>query len=63
MLNTPKNYKPISYEKDKQIGECHIDAMIENDKGNNFRGNILNNLHKDIEDMINRKTESSLEKI
>ena len=63
LLNTPKNYKPISYEKDKQIRKCRIGTMVENDKGNKLRGNILNNLHKGIEDTINRKTESSLEKI
>ena len=32
-------------------------------KGNTLKDKILNNLHKDIEDMINRKMESSLEKI
>ena len=37
--------------------------MVKNDKGNTLKNNILNNLHKDIEDMINRKMESSLEKI
>ena len=63
LLNTSKNYKPISYEKDKQIRECHIDTMVENSKGNKLRDNNLNNLRKDIEDMIKRKTESSLEKI
>ena len=37
--------------------------MVKNDKGNTLKDNILNNLHKDIEDTINRKMESSLEKI
>ena len=37
--------------------------MVKNDKDNTLMDNILNNLHKDIEDMINRKMESSLEKI
>ena len=37
--------------------------MVKKDEGNTFKDNILNNLHKDIEDMINRKIESSLEKI
>ena len=37
--------------------------MVKNDEGNTFKENILNNLHKDIEDLINRKMESSLEKI
>ena len=37
--------------------------MVKNDKGNTLKNNILNNLHKDIEDMINRKMESSLDKI
>ena len=36
--------------------------MVKNDRGNTFKDNILNNLYKDIEDMINRKMESSLEK-
>ena len=31
-------------------------------KGNTFKDNILNNLHKDIEDMINWKMESLQEK-
>ena len=29
--------------------------MVKNDKGNTLKDNILNNLHKDIGDMINRK--------
>ena len=65
MLNTPQNHKPINKEKGKQIREeesC-IDTMVKNDEGNTFKENILNNLHKDIEDLINRKMESSLEKI
>ena len=37
--------------------------MVKIDEGNTFKENILNNLHKDIEDLINRKMESSLEKI
>ena len=37
--------------------------MAKNDEDNTFKDNILNNLHKDIEDMINRTMESSLEKI
>ena len=37
--------------------------MVKNDKGNTLKDNILNNLHKDIEDMINRKTESWHERI
>ena len=37
--------------------------MVKNDKGNTLKDNILNNLHKNIEDTINRKMESSLEKI
>ena len=61
--NTPKNHKPINNEKDKQIRESHIDTIIKNDKGNTLKDSILNNLHKDIEDIINRKMESSLEKI
>ena len=61
--NTPKNHKPINNEKDKQIRESHIDTIIKNDKGNTLQDSILNNLHKDIEDIINRKMESSLEKI
>ena len=61
--NTPKNRKPINNEKDKQIRESHIDTIIKNDKGNTLKDSILNNLHKDIEDIINRKMESSLEKI
>ena len=61
--NTPKNHKPINNEKDKQIRERRIDKIIKNDKGNTLKDSILNNFNKDIEDMINRKTESSLEKI
>ena len=61
--NTPKNHKPINNEKDKQIRGSHIDTVIKNDKGKRIKDNFLNNLHKDIEDMINRKMESSLEKI
>ena len=49
-------------EKDKQIRESHIDTLIKNDKANTRRNNILNNLYKDIEGMINRKTELSLDK-
>ena len=37
--------------------------MVKNDEGNTLKDNILNNLHKDVEDMINRKMELSLEKI
>ena len=65
MLNTPQNHKPVNKEKGKQTREeesC-IDTMVKNDEGNTFKENILNNLHKDIEDLINRKMESSLEKI
>ena len=61
--NTPKNHKPINNEKDKQIRGSHIDTIIKNDKGNRIKDNFLNNLHKDTEDMINRKMESSLQKI
>ena len=62
---TPKNHKPINNEKGKHIRETEscIDTMVKKDEGNTFKDNILNNLHKDIEDMINRKIESSLEKI
>ena len=49
-------------EKDKQIRESHIDTLIKNDKANTRRNNILNNLYIDIEGMINRKTELSLDK-
>ena len=48
-LNKPKNHKPINNEKDKQITESYIDAMVKNDKGNTLKDNILNNLHKNIE--------------
>ena len=61
-VNTPKNHKPINNDKDKQIRESHIDTIIKNDKGNTLQDSILNNLHKDIEDIINRKMESSFEK-
>ena len=40
-----------------------METVIKNDKANARKDNILNNLHKDIEVMINRKTELSLEKI
>ena len=40
-----------------------MDTIIKNDKGNILKDSILNNLHKDIEVIINRKMESSLEKI
>ena len=59
----PKNHKAINNEKDKQIRESHTDTIIKNDKGNTLKDSILNNLHKYIEDIINRKMESSLEKI
>ena len=36
--------------------------MVKNDDGNTLK-DILNNLHNDIEDIINRKMESSPEKI
>ena len=52
--NTPRNNKPINNEKDKQIRESHIDTIIINDKSNTLKDSILNNLHKDIEDIINR---------
>ena len=61
--NTPKNHKPINNEKDKQIRESHIETIIKNDKGNTLKDSILNNLHQDTEDIINRKMESSLQKI
>ena len=62
-MNTPKNHKPVNNEKGKQIRETesHTDKIVKND-GSTLKDN-LNNLHKDIEDMINRKIESSLEKI
>ena len=60
--NTPKNHKPINNEKDKRIRESHIDTITKNDKVNTLKDSILNNLHKDIENIINRKMESSLEK-
>ena len=63
LLNTPKNHKPINNEKDKQIRESRIDTIVKNDEGNTLKVKILNNLHKDTEDIINRKMESSLEKI
>ena len=64
MLNTTtlKNHKPINNEKDKRIRESHIDTITKNDKVNTLKDSILNNLHKDIENIINRKMESSLEK-
>ena len=63
LLKKPKNNKPINNEKDKQIREGQIDTITKNDKGSTLKDNILNNLHKDIEDMMNRKMESSLEEI
>ena len=63
LLKKPKNNKPINNEKDKQIRESQIDTITKNDKGSTLTDNILNNLHKDIEDMMNRKMESSLEEI
>ena len=63
LLKKPKNNKPINNEKDKQIRESQIDTLTKNDKGSILKDNILNNLHKDIEDMMNRKMESSLEEI
>ena len=32
--------------------------MVKNDQGNTLKDNILNDLHKDIKDMINRKIQS-----
>ena len=63
LLKKPKNNKPINNEKDKQIREGQIDTITKNDKGSTLKDNILNNLHKDIEGMMNRKMESSLEEI
>ena len=63
LLKKPKNNKPINNEKDKQIRESQIDTITKNDKGSTLKDNILNNLQKDIEDMMNRKMESSLEEI
>ena len=63
LLNTPRNHKTNNNDKDKQIRESHIDTMVKHDKGNTLWDNILNSLHKNIEDMINRKKKSSLEKI
>ena len=60
--NTAKKHKPINNEKDKQIRESHIDTIIKNDKGNRLKDNILNNLHIDNEDVINRKMEPLLKK-
>ena len=36
--------------------------MAKYDEGNTFKNNILNNLHRDIEDMIKRKMKSWLGK-
>ena len=57
LLNTNalRNHKPINNEKNKQIRGSHIDAIIKNNKGNTLKDSILNNLHKDTEDIINRK--------
>ena len=65
MLNTPKNHKLINNEKGKKIRETenHIDIMVKNDDSNTIEDNILNSLHKNIENKINWKIESSLEKI
>ena len=63
LLKKPKNNKPINNEKDKQIRESQIDTITKNDKGSTLKDNILNNLHKDIEGMMNRKMESSLDEI
>ena len=37
--------------------------MVKNDEDDTLTDNIFNKLHKDIKDMINRKMETSLEKI
>ena len=62
LLNMPKNHKAINNEKGKQIRETEscIDTMVKNDEGNTFKDNFLNDFS---ENMINRKTKSSLEKI
>ena len=60
--NTPKNHKPVNNEKDKQIRASHIDTIIKNDKGNTLKDSILNNLHKDIEDIIIEKWNHHLRK-
>ena len=49
-------------KKTRQL-EKVIDIIIKNDKGNKFKDSTINNLHKYIEDIINKKIESSLEKI
>ena len=61
LMNTPKNHKRISNnEKGKQIRETEsfIDTMVKNFGDNTVKDNTLNKLHKDTEDMINRKRES-----
>ena len=63
LLNTPKNGKPTNNEKAEQIRENHINTIVQNDEGNTLKDNILNDLHKVIDDMINRKMETSFEKI
>ena len=39
----------------KQIRENYIEIVIKNDKGSTLNDGILNNLHKDIKDIINKK--------
>ena len=59
-MNTPKNHKPISNEKGKQIRQTEslTNTMVKKVEGNTFEDNSIKKLQKHIEDMINRKMES-----
>lgn len=59
-MNTPKNHKPISNEKGKQIRQTEnlTNTMVKKVEGNTFEDNSVKKLQKHIEDMINRKMES-----
>ena len=56
-MNTPKNHKPISNEKGKQIRQTEslTNTMVKKVEGNTFEDNSVKKLQKHIEDMINRK--------
>ena len=58
------DHKPISNEKDHKLEKQKVlsTKWLKNFKTRTFKDNIFNNLHKDIEDTINRKMESLQEK-
>ena len=58
------DHKPISNEKDHKLEKQKVLSAkwLKNFKTRTFKDNIFHNLHKDVEDAINRKLESLQEK-